>query len=70
MLSDLHDIFHDVARRNLEGFSDDPRFLLRVMYAKGEEIQEPRGSQQAGEVTMDTFFHREIDVEYKKLTGA
>jgi hypothetical protein len=40
MLSDLHTIFHEVARRNIVGFSDDPRSPLRVMYAKGEEVRE------------------------------
>lgn len=40
MLSDLHTIFHEVARRDLEGFSDDPRSPLRALYAKGEEVRE------------------------------
>ena len=40
MLSDLHTIFHEVARRNIVGFSDDPRSPLRAMYAKGEEVRE------------------------------
>lgn len=37
---DLHTAFHEVAYRQLEGFSDDPRFPVRALYAVGEERRE------------------------------
>lgn len=37
---DLHTVFHDVAKRHLDGFSDDPRTPLRIIYARGEERRE------------------------------
>lgn len=40
MIWDLHTVFHDVASRKLQGFSDDPRAPLRVIYARGEEERE------------------------------
>ena len=38
MLSELHTIFHEVVTREIDGFSDDPRFPLRLLYARGEEV--------------------------------
>lgn len=40
MIWDLHTVFHGVAERKLQGFSDDPRAPLRVIYARGEEERE------------------------------
>ena len=37
---DLHTVFHEVAKRHLDNFSDDPRTPLRVVYARGEERRE------------------------------
>lgn len=37
---DLHSVFHEIAQMHMEGFSDDPRSPLRVLYAAGEEIRE------------------------------
>ncbi len=37
---DLHTVFHEVAKRQLDGFSDDPRTPLRILYARGEEHRE------------------------------
>jgi hypothetical protein len=40
MIGDLHTIFHDLWHLHLDGFSDDPRSPLRVLYARGEEKRE------------------------------
>ncbi len=33
---ELHSLFHEVARRNLRGFTDDPTFTLRQVFMRGE----------------------------------
>lgn len=40
--SSLHDIFHELCRKHLDGFSDDPRMPMRVLFSKGEEFREQR----------------------------
>lgn len=40
LIFDLHTIFHELAERRLEGFSDDPLCPFRVLYAKGEAVRE------------------------------
>ncbi len=37
---DLHSVFHEVARRCLDGFSDQPDMPMRRIYALGEEERE------------------------------
>jgi hypothetical protein len=37
---DLHTVFHEVAKLHLDGFGDDPRTPLRIIYARGEERRE------------------------------
>ena len=37
---ELHSIFHEVANRNLVGFSDSPLAPLRVLFARGEARRE------------------------------
>lgn len=37
---DLHTIFHDLAKKNLVGFSDDPRMPLRVLFGQSEARRE------------------------------
>lgn len=38
--SDLHTVFHDVARSRLDRFSDSPTMPLRCLYADGETERE------------------------------
>ena len=38
--SDLHDIFHDLARLGHDRFTDDPLTPLRCLYADGEVVRE------------------------------
>jgi hypothetical protein len=40
MVWDLHTIFHEVAKLQLGGFSDDPRCPLRIIYSRGDERRE------------------------------
>lgn len=40
LCSDFHDIFHELARRDIYGFSDSPKMPLAVLYATGEEERE------------------------------
>lgn len=40
LCSDLHDIFHSLARRGLEGWNDSPLTPLRMLFARGEEVRE------------------------------
>jgi hypothetical protein len=47
MCWDLHTIFHEVVRRNIYGFSDDPTMPVRVLYAQGEEVRENMARSEA-----------------------
>lgn len=40
MTSDLHDVFHELARRGIPGFGDSPKAPLRHLYDDGDEIRE------------------------------
>lgn len=40
MVSDLHDLFHELAESGVRGFSDDPTFPLRVLYSRSESRRE------------------------------
>jgi hypothetical protein len=40
MIWDLHTVFHEVAERKLQGFSDDPRAPLCALYTRGEKERE------------------------------
>jgi len=50
LVLDLHTLFHDVARRQLDRFSDDPLTPLRCLYASGEGRREAlvSGERQVG----------------------
>ncbi len=55
MIGDLHTIFHEVAQRNLSGFSDNPLLPLRCRYARGEEQREEM-AKAAGMLTPQKSF--------------
>jgi hypothetical protein len=40
MGSDLHSVFHDVARLELDRFSDSPKMPLMALYTDGEIVRE------------------------------
>lgn len=62
----LHSVFHDVAHRGLDGFSDSPTFPLRRIYALGEEEREKMVAEDPTTATYSAEYMARMKAEQEK----